>query len=110
MEEYRRELRKNPTSSETLLWEKLRDSQLEGRKFRRQHSIGVYILDFYCPAERLAIEVDGSIHQNPETIIHDQERDHTLAQLGITTLRVSNEEVETDLESVLTKIKAHFNN
>ncbi|WP_020596331.1 endonuclease domain-containing protein [Spirosoma panaciterrae] len=110
MEEFRRELRKSPTSSETLLWERLRGSQLEGRKFRRQHSIGAYILDFYCPAERLAIEVDGSIHNTPENIINDQERDRTLAHLRITTLRISNEEIETDVESVLIKIKSYFSN
>ena len=110
MEVFRRELRKNLTESESLLWERLRSSQLEGRKFRRQHSIGVYILDFYCPTERLCIEVDGNVHNRPNAILHDKERDKTLSQLQIKTLRICNDEVETDIESVLTKIKACFNN
>ncbi|MVM39742.1 DUF559 domain-containing protein [Spirosoma sp. HMF3257] len=110
MEVFRRELRKNPTPFESILWERLRGSQLDGRKFRRQHSIGVYILDFYCPTERLCIEIDGDVHKKPEAIIHDKERDQTLAQLQIHTLRISNDELETDIESALTKIKACFNN
>ncbi len=108
MEEFRRELRKTPTRFETLLWERLRSSQLGGRKFRRQHSVGVYILDFYCPAERLCVEIDGTIHHRPDAISHDEERDEALAQLQIRTLRISNHEVEKDIETVLNKIKAHF--
>lgn len=110
MEVFRRELRKNPTPFESLLWERLRGSQLDGRKFRRQHSIGVYILDFYCPTERLCIEIDGDVHKNPEAVIHDRERDQTLAQLQIHTLRISNAEIETNIESVLQKIRVCFNN
>ena len=110
MEVFRRELRKSPTHTEALLWEQLRNSQLENRKFRRQHSIGVYILDFYCPSERLCIEIDGSAHNTSNAIIHDQERDQTLAQLQIRTLRISNDEIETDIEAALTKIRAYFNN
>ena len=110
MEEFRRELRKTPTRFETLLWERLRNSQLDERKFRRQHSVGVYMLDFYCPAERLCIEIDGSVHSNADAISHDKERDKALAQLQIKTLRIRNDEVETDIDSVLTKIKACFNN
>lgn len=110
IEVFRRELRKNPTPYESLLWDRLRGSQLDGRKFRRQHSIGVYILDFYCPTERLCVEIDGSIHTNNAAILHDKERDETLEQLQIKTLRISNDEVEIDIEAVLTKIKACFNN
>ena len=108
MEVFRWELRKTQTSTEAMLWERLRSSQLEGRKFRRQHSVGVYILDFYCPAERLCIEIDGESHQNSEAIVHDEVRDTTLAQLQIRTLRISNDEVEADIESVLQKIKDCF--
>jgi very-short-patch-repair endonuclease len=110
IEIFRRELRKTPTPFESLLWERLRGSQLDGRKFRRQHSIGAYILDFYCPTELLCLEIDGHIHENPEAILHDKERDQTLAQLQICTLRISNDEIETDIEAVLTKIRASFNN
>lgn len=108
MEVLRRELRKTPTSTEEMLWERLRSSQLGGRKFRRQHSVGVYILDFYCPTERLAVELDGSVHTTAEAIVHDEVRDTTLAQLQIRTLRISNDEVEADIESVLQKIKDCF--
>ncbi|GAB3037192.1 endonuclease domain-containing protein [Spirosoma pulveris] len=101
MEEYRRELRKTPTPFESLLWERLRNNQLNGRKFRRQHSIGVYILDFYCPAERLCVEVDGRVHKTAEAAVHDEIRDATLAQLDINTLHVNNYEVEEDIEAVL---------
>ncbi|SFD97742.1 endonuclease domain-containing protein [Spirosoma endophyticum] len=108
MEEFRRELRKFPTRFETLLWERLRSSQLEGRKFRRQHSVGIYILDFYCPAEKLCIEIDGYVHCNTDAIIHDTERDHALSQLMIKTLRFANAEIETDIEEVLRRIREQF--
>lgn len=108
MEEVRRELRKQPTPTETLLWERLRSSQLSGRKFRRQHSVGVYVLDFYCPAERLCVEVDGNVHDNEAAIVHDKERDAALAQLNIKTIRFRNNEVETAIEMVLQSIEEHF--
>ena len=108
MEEFRRELRKAPTRFEALLWDRLRSSQVEGRKFRRQHSVGVYILDFYCPAERLCIEIDGSIHRNADASSHDKERDEALTQLMIRTVRFTNSEIESDIESVLTNIKTYF--
>ncbi|GAB2523524.1 endonuclease domain-containing protein [Spirosoma aerophilum] len=108
MEEYRRELRKTPTPAEVLLWERLRSSQLDGRKFRRQHSIGVYILDFYCPTERLCVKVDGSVHKTAGATVHDEIRDATLAQLDIKTLRISNREVEEDIVAVLQRIRNCF--
>ena len=109
MEVVRRELRKEPTLYESLLWARLRGSQLEGHKFRRQHSVGVYILDFYCPAKRLCVEVDGNVHDNKAAIAHDKERDETLAQLNIRTVRFTNNEVVTDTESVLKQITAFLN-
>ena len=108
MEDVRRELRHNQTDAETALWEQLRKSQLEGRKFRRQHSVGVYVLDFYCPQERLAVEVDGGIHNTPEQQEHDAIRDATLLQLAIRTIRIANEDLENHIESVLKRIKAEF--
>ena len=108
MEDIRRELRKQPTYVETLLWARLKGSQLAGRKFRRQHSIGVYILDFYCPAERLCLEIDGAVHGRSDAVLHDKERDETLAQLFIKTIRFSNDEVETDINTVLQRIKHSF--
>lgn len=109
MEDLRRDLRQNQTDPETILWERLRRSQLEGRKFRRQHSVGVYILDFYCPQERLAVEVDGGVHESLGQQDHDAIRDATMAQLLIRTLRVTNADVEQNIEKVLQDIKACFN-
>lgn len=108
MEEIRRELRKDPTFCESLLWTRLRGSQLDGHKFRRQHSIGVYILDFYCPAKRLCVEVDGNVHDNQAAIQHDKERDETLAQLDIRTVRFTNDEVITSIASVIERINAYL--
>lgn len=108
MKDQRRALRKEPTRAEVLLWECLRGNQLKGRKFRRQHSVGSYVLDFYCPTERLAIEVDGSVHNEPDVVLHDRERDEALAGLAVTTVRITNDEVENDMKSVLSKIKACF--
>jgi very-short-patch-repair endonuclease len=108
MEGLRRELRQSQTDAETILWEQLRRSQLEGRKFRRQHSVGVYVLDFYCPQERLAVEVDGGVHHTAAAREHDSIRDATLLQLAIRTLRIANEDVENDIESALNRIKAEF--
>ena len=61
---FRRELRHNLTPAEAALWKMIRGSRLDGRKFRRQHSVGLYILDFYCPAEKLAVELDGQVHSS----------------------------------------------
>ncbi len=73
---FRKELRSHLTPAEAKLWTYLRRSQLAGRKFRRQHSVGGgYILDFYCPAERLAIELDGATHDNALAQRYDEERD-----------------------------------
>lgn len=108
MEAVRRDLRKGQAGAETRLWERLRSSQLLGRKFRRQHSVGMYVLDFYCPAERLAVEVDGSVHATEQARQHDAERDATLAQLSIHTVRITNSEVENDIEAVLAKIASCF--
>ena len=89
---FRRELRNRPTDAEHLLWYQLRGSRLDGRKFRRQHGIGPYIVDFYCPEEKLAIELDGDIHSEPEVIAHDKARDANLADQGIRVLRFGNEQ------------------
>ena len=70
----RRELRTYGTSAEAALWNLLKKRQLRGRKFRRQHSVGRYILDFYCPSERLAIELDGAHHYTPAGQDHDARR------------------------------------
>ena len=92
-------LRKLPTRSECLLWEGLRGRRLDGRKFRRQHPVGRFVLDFYCPAEKLAIEVDGSTHDS--SVKADEERQEILESLGIAFIRLPAELVETDLPAAL---------
>ena len=106
LKERRMELRKNQTPQEVLLWAKLRRTQL-GFKFKRQHSIGPYILDFYCPDKKLAIELDGSQHlQNKE---YDRERTDYLSVLEIRVIRFWNIEVNVNIEGVLQKIVIELN-
>lgn len=105
--EIRRELRQNATPAEKILWEALRKHKL-GRKFRRQHSIGNYILDFYCASKRIAIELDGSVHFEKDQIERDEERDMNLKEMEYKVLRFMNSEVETNIENVIEKIKSHF--
>ena len=105
---FRRELRKHLTPAEVKLWTHIRSSQLEGRKFRRQHSVGRYILDFYCPQERLAIELDGEVHSFVSAQERDLERDSFLNAQGIKVLRFENKAVFQDVEAVLIEIQRHF--
>jgi leucyl-tRNA synthetase len=94
--------RKEPTPQEELLWQELRNEKL-GDKFRRQHLIDKYIVDFVCLKKRLVIEVDGSVHNDTEE--HDEGRSYEIAQRGFTVIRFTNNEVEKDLKTVLQKIK-----
>ncbi len=103
----RRRLRAAATRAEQLLWGQLRGSRT-GRKFRRQHSVGRYVLDFYCPAERLAVELDGTAHDSATADAHDAVRDAFLARCRIRTLRFTNDDVETNLEGVVGAIMNVF--
>lgn len=87
---FRRELRNDLTPAEAKLWTHLQHRQLEGRKFRRQHSVGPYILDFFCAAESLAIELDGESHNSEYAALRDHERDVFLRSTGILVLRFEN--------------------
>ena len=78
-----RELRKNETSAEALLWKLLRNRQLLGFKFRRQHQFGDYVADFYCREAQLVIECDGSVHDQNEQWHHDQDRDAYMIGQGL---------------------------
>lgn len=102
----RKELRNNQTESEVLLWEKLKGSQIENYKFIRQYSAGPYILDFYCPKLRLAVELDGSTHSDNESKLYDKDRDQYLKSVNIQTIRFWNSEVKSNIENVLQKIKS----
>src|SRR5207248_613962 len=103
-----RELRRQMSLPEIVLWQALRRRQLIRARFRRQHPIGPYILDFYCPAARLAIEVDGSGHDIAVQAHHDERRDAWLVQRGVSVLRVAAADVLRDetLEGVLRTIEA----
>jgi very-short-patch-repair endonuclease len=110
MKNTRKYLRKNLTEAELVLWEILKNKKLCGLKFRRQYSIGHYIVDFYCPSERLIIELDGQHHFTPEGIAQDQERDNHLKMMNHTVLRFENEDVLNNLTQVLKEIKTHLIN
>ncbi len=106
---YRKWLRNNSTPAEINLWIFLKNKQLSGRKFRRQHSIDNFILDFYCPAEKLAIELDGGYHNTQEQSAKDKERDLILKSYGIKVLRFRNELVFRNIDGVLGTIMNEFN-
>jgi type I restriction enzyme M protein len=101
-----RELRKSQTPAEEILWELLRDRQLADLKFRRQHQIGDYIVDFFCAEQRIVIELDGAIHDKRDQTKKDATRQAYLESLGHIVLRFRNEEVLTTPETVFSKITA----
>jgi len=108
LKETRKHLRENMTEAELVLWSVLKDKKLAGRKFRRQHSIGYYIADFYCPSERIVIELDGQHHYTPEGIENDKDRDEHLKLMNISVLRFENKLVLNNLTEVLKTIKNNF--
>jgi very-short-patch-repair endonuclease len=108
LKQFRKELRNNLTPAEATLWKAIQKSQIDGRKFRRQHSVGNYILDFYCPGEMLAIELDGQEHFTIFGSLKDQIRDEYLKTLNIKVLRFENKEVFNNLEGILEEIKQNF--
>lgn len=103
--ERRRELRKEMTRAEALLWEELRRKKIEGVRVRRQFGIGPYIIDFFIPRVNLAIEVDGRVHLKPEVKEKDINRDAFLNENGIIVIRITNEEVLNNMERVKTELK-----
>jgi very-short-patch-repair endonuclease len=105
---FRTELRKYLTPAEAAFWTIVKNSKLEGRKFRRQQSVGRYILDFYCPSERLGIELDGQVHFNEIAMEYDHERKIFLRHFGIKILRFENKLVFEEAELVVHTIKSCF--
>lgn len=101
-------LRRSMTLPEVILWQQLRGRRLGKHRFRRQHPIGPYIIDFYCPSAQLAVEIDGSAHDNPDQAQHDMVRDLWLRENGIRVLRVPAKDILTPsrLEFVLLTIEA----
>ena len=100
-----RRLRKNATLEEKVLWSRLKNNKVLGVKFRQQHPVRFYIVDFYCHELKLAIEVDGEIHFDIENSEYDKRRTAELENLGITVLRFSNHEVLFNLDLTLEKIQ-----
>ena len=102
----RKELRSTLTPEEAILWNVLKDKNL-GQKFRRQHSIGNFIADFYCPKKKLAIELDGSQHLDAKE--KDSERADYFNSLGIKVLRFWNSEINSNIENVIKRIRKELN-
>ncbi|WP_238178368.1 endonuclease domain-containing protein [Calothrix sp. 336/3] len=102
--EKRRTLRNNLTPAETKIWAKLRGRQVENCKFRRQYSIGAFVVDFYLPELKLAIEIDGESHIQPRAMEYDQERQLFLEAKGIRVMRFTNEQVYQKLDGVVEAI------
>ena len=100
----RRALRRNSTEAEALLWSCLRAKRFAGFKVRRQHPCGPYILDFYCPCRRLAIELDGGQHFEAATQTYDDRRSAYLRRCGIEVVRFTNDVVFKEVEGVLDAI------
>lgn len=108
LKSFRKDLRSNLTPAEAKLWSYLQSSKLENRKFRRQHSIENYILDFYCPSEKIAIELDGDTHNTLAQREADKTRDQFLNSIGIKVLRFENKMVFENSNSILNAIKKEF--
>lgn len=105
--ENRKKLRKRSTAAESTLWKTIKHKQIDNLKFRRQHSIGNYIVDFYCPEIRLAIELDGASHDNYLAEEKDPIRDEKIEESNITILRFENRYVYEFLEEIIEAIKSH---
>jgi len=106
---FRKHLRNNLTPAEATLWQYIKNRQLEGRKFRRQFGVDKFVLDFYCPEENLAVELDGEDHFTEYGLAHDSARESFLTQFKIRIIRFENEEVFEDIDGVLERIRKQFN-
>ena len=100
----RQTLRKNMPLPEVIIWRRIKSKQLFGLKFRRQYSVGKYIVDFYCPEKKLAIEIDGDTHYNEQAKRYDSKREIFIANFGIKTFRFTNLEIAKNIDGVLKKI------
>jgi len=109
LKERRKELRNNATEAEKTLWQYLKHGKLRRLKFIRQYSVGPYILDFYCPKTRIAVELDGSRHREKETVLYDKDREDYLDGLNIKTIRFWNREIINNVKEVLDKIYKETN-
>ena len=103
-----RKLRKKMTNAEKILWSALRRKQLKGKRFRRQHPVDIFIVDFYCHESKLVIEVDGGIHKETEQKEYDIGRSHELEKHGLKIIRFTNEQIKNDLPKTLQVIEKNL--
>jgi len=108
LKSHRSSLRNKSTSAEAAFWDILKSKNLDGKKFRRQYSIGNYIVDFYCPSEKLVIELDGDSHGDYYKIEEDKERQRFIESLGFTLLRFENRFVFQEPEYIKNEIRKFF--
>jgi len=101
----RKRLRQNMTEAEKILWEKIRKKQINGHKFRRQYSIAGFVVDFYCPKLKLAIELDGEVHLKEDVKAYDKRREWIIKSAGIEFLRFTNEQVINNLRETIRTIR-----
>jgi len=104
LKQRRRELRRNETDAEKVFWAQVRNRQFNGMRFLRQYSLGPYILDFYCPVLKLAVELDGGQHNQWNNKEYDAARSEYLKAQGIDLIRFWNHEVLLDMQGVLAKL------
>ncbi len=104
LQQFARDLRKNMTDAEKRVWARIRRKQLKGCQFYRQKNIGNYIVDFYCPAAKLLIEIDGGQHYSEDGLLKDKVRDSYLTSLGFRVLRFSDRQVLRNIDGVLDTI------
>ncbi len=97
-------LRRNMTKAELVLWDKLKDKKIFKSKFRRQHPVDIFIVDFYCHEYKLVIEIDGEIHNDNETKEYDTGREAELKKFGLIVLRFTNHQVIYKLDEVILRI------
>jgi very-short-patch-repair endonuclease len=102
--DFRRHLRNNLTPAEITLWGYLKNGQVGGYKFRRQHGLGQYVMDFYCPELKLCVELDGEVHDSEQAFNHDEERTAFLQENGISVLRFENYIVREDIQAIINAI------
>ncbi len=111
LEQQRKELRKSLAPAKAILWKHLQDQQFKGRRFRRQHSIKNYIVDFYCATEKLIIELDGdAVLLNHTQQDYEEERIHNIEKLGPTIVHIEDILVLESIDEVLEKISSYFKN
>lgn len=103
--QFGKELRQESTGAEKLLWTELRNRKLKGLKFRRQHPLDKFIVDFYCNEKKLVVELDGNVHDEKINKEYDEARTAMLAGLNIIVLRFKNEEIINKIKDVLKKIR-----